>query len=51
LPVGKDPTGLPIGMQLSMASGTDDRLMTIACAAERILGTPSAILGDPTLAT
>jgi aspartyl-tRNA(Asn)/glutamyl-tRNA(Gln) amidotransferase subunit A len=49
LPVGKDVSGLPIGLQLSSARGTDDRLLGIARAIERALGTPRQILGEPPL--
>ena len=35
LPVGKDPNGMPIGLQLSSARGTDDVLLGIARAVER----------------
>jgi aspartyl-tRNA(Asn)/glutamyl-tRNA(Gln) amidotransferase subunit A len=49
LPVGKDAHGLPIGLQLSSARGTDDRLLGIARAIERALGTPRQILGEPPL--
>jgi aspartyl-tRNA(Asn)/glutamyl-tRNA(Gln) amidotransferase subunit A len=49
LPVGKDANGLPIGLQLSSARGTDDRLLGIARAIERALGNPRQILGDPPL--
>jgi len=49
LPVGKDANGLPIGLQLSSARGTDDRLVCIARAVERVLGTAREVLGDPPL--
>ena len=49
LPVGKDGNGLPIGLQLSSARGTDERLLSIARAVERTLGTPHEILGTPPL--
>jgi len=49
LPIGKDANGLPIGLQLSSARGTDDRLLGIARAIERALGNPRQILGDPPL--
>lgn len=49
LPVGKDPNGLPIGLQLSSARGTDETLLSIARAVERALGTPRQILGTPPL--
>jgi aspartyl-tRNA(Asn)/glutamyl-tRNA(Gln) amidotransferase subunit A len=46
LPVGLDRLGLPVGLQL-IARGDDERLVAIACAAERVLGTPRDILGLP----
>jgi aspartyl-tRNA(Asn)/glutamyl-tRNA(Gln) amidotransferase subunit A len=47
LPVGLDRLGLPVGLQLIAKGGDDERLVTIACAAERALGTPREILGTP----
>jgi aspartyl-tRNA(Asn)/glutamyl-tRNA(Gln) amidotransferase subunit A len=49
LPVGQDPDGMPIGLQLSSARGTDDVLLAIARAVERVLGTARQILGEPPL--
>ncbi|MEO8627859.1 MAG: amidase [Betaproteobacteria bacterium] len=49
VPVGKDPNGMPIGLQLSSRRGSDDTLLGIARAVERSLGTPRQILGDPPL--
>jgi len=49
LPVGKDPNGLPVGLQLSSRRGTDDKLLGIARAVETVLGTPPQILGTPPL--
>jgi len=49
LPVGKDPNGLPVGLQLSSRRGTDDKLLGIARAVETVLGTPRQILGIPPL--
>ena len=49
LPVGKDPNGLPVGLQLSSRRGTDDKLLGIARAVETVLGTPRQILGTPPL--
>ena len=45
LPVGLDRLGMPVGLQLIAKGGDDERLVAIACAAERILGTPREILG------
>jgi aspartyl-tRNA(Asn)/glutamyl-tRNA(Gln) amidotransferase subunit A len=47
LPVGLDRLGMPVGLQLIARGGDDERLVAIACAAERILGTPREILGAP----
>jgi aspartyl-tRNA(Asn)/glutamyl-tRNA(Gln) amidotransferase subunit A len=45
LPVGLDRLGMPVGLQLIAKGGDDERLVAIACAAERILGAPRDILG------
>lgn len=47
LPVGLDRLGMPVGLQLIAKGGDDERLVAIACAAERILGSPREILGAP----
>ncbi|HEY1544310.1 MAG TPA: amidase [Xanthobacteraceae bacterium] len=47
LPVGLDRLGLPVGLQLIGKGGDDERMIAIACAAERVLGTPRGILGEP----
>jgi aspartyl-tRNA(Asn)/glutamyl-tRNA(Gln) amidotransferase subunit A len=47
LPVGLDRIGMPVGLQLIAKGGDDERLVAIACAAERVLGTPREILGVP----
>jgi aspartyl-tRNA(Asn)/glutamyl-tRNA(Gln) amidotransferase subunit A len=47
LPVGLDRLGLPVGLQLIAGGGDDERLVAIACAAERVLGTPRELLGTP----
>ena len=49
LPVGLDRLGMPVGLQLIGRGGDDERLVALACAAERVLGTPSEILGTPPL--
>lgn len=51
LPVGADPAGLPIGLQLSSRRGSDEALLGIARAVELALGTPRQILGEPPLCT
>jgi aspartyl-tRNA(Asn)/glutamyl-tRNA(Gln) amidotransferase subunit A len=47
LPVGLDRLGLPVGLQLIGKGGDDERMAAMACAAERVLGTPREILGEP----
>jgi len=47
LPVGLDRLGMPVGLQLVARGGDDERLVAIACAVERVLGTPREILGVP----
>jgi aspartyl-tRNA(Asn)/glutamyl-tRNA(Gln) amidotransferase subunit A len=47
LPVGLDRIGMPVGLQLIAKGGDDERLVAIACAAERVLGTSREILGAP----
>jgi aspartyl-tRNA(Asn)/glutamyl-tRNA(Gln) amidotransferase subunit A len=47
LPVGLDRLGMPVGLQLIARGGDDERLVAIACAAERVIGTPRQILGTP----
>src|SRR5450631_3852871 len=47
LPVGLDRLGMPVGLQFIATGGDDERLVAIACAAERVLGTPREILGSP----
>jgi aspartyl-tRNA(Asn)/glutamyl-tRNA(Gln) amidotransferase subunit A len=49
LPVGLDRIGMPVGLQLIAKGGDDEQLFAIACAAERVLGTPREILGVPPL--
>jgi len=38
---------MPVGLQLLAKGGDDERLVAIACAAERVLGAPRDILGVP----
>jgi aspartyl-tRNA(Asn)/glutamyl-tRNA(Gln) amidotransferase subunit A len=47
LPVGLDRLGMPAGLQLIARGGDDERLVAIACAAERVIGTPRQILVTP----
>jgi aspartyl-tRNA(Asn)/glutamyl-tRNA(Gln) amidotransferase subunit A len=45
LPVGLDRVGMPVGLQLIAKGGEDERLLSVACAVERVLGTPRQVLG------
>ncbi len=45
LPVGLDRLGMPVGLQLIAKGGDDERMVAVACAAERVLGTPHERLG------
>jgi aspartyl-tRNA(Asn)/glutamyl-tRNA(Gln) amidotransferase subunit A len=45
LPVGLDRLGMPVGLQLIAKGGGDERMVAVACAAERVLGTPHERLG------
>ncbi len=47
LAVGLDRLGLPVGLQFFAKGGDDERLVSIACAAERILGSSRQLLGEP----
>jgi aspartyl-tRNA(Asn)/glutamyl-tRNA(Gln) amidotransferase subunit A len=47
LPIGLDKLGLPVGLQFIAKGGDDEKLIAIACAAERALGTPRDRLGPP----
>ena len=49
LPVGRDRAGMPVGLQLTAPAGADERLLAIALAAERVLGTAADRLGTPPL--
>jgi aspartyl-tRNA(Asn)/glutamyl-tRNA(Gln) amidotransferase subunit A len=49
IPVGLDPEGMPIGMQLVCANNQEEALLAIALAVERALGTPRQRLGTPPL--
>jgi aspartyl-tRNA(Asn)/glutamyl-tRNA(Gln) amidotransferase subunit A len=49
LPVGRDRAGMPVGLQLVAPAATEERLLTIALAAERVLGTAADRLGTPPL--
>jgi aspartyl-tRNA(Asn)/glutamyl-tRNA(Gln) amidotransferase subunit A len=47
LPVGLDSVGMPVGLQLVALPHHEEKLLAIACAAERVLGQAAQILGRP----
>ncbi len=47
LPVGLDRLGMPVGLQFVAPGGADEKLVAIACAAERVLGCARERLGTP----
>lgn len=47
LPVGLDKAGMPVGLQLIASAWAEERLLAIALAAERVLGTATERLGTP----
>ena len=49
VPVGRDRAGMPVGLQLTAPAGAEERLLAIALAAERVLGTAADRLGTPPL--
>ena len=49
MPVGLDRTGMPVGLQLTAPAYAEEQLLTIALAAERVLGTAADRLGTPPL--
>jgi aspartyl-tRNA(Asn)/glutamyl-tRNA(Gln) amidotransferase subunit A len=49
MPVGRDRADMPVGLQLTAAAGGEERLLAIALAAERVLGTAADRLGTPPL--
>ena len=46
---GLDKAGMPVGLQLIAPAWAEERLLAIALAAERVLGTATERLGIPTL--
>ncbi len=50
IPVGLDAAGMPVGLQLMAPNNADQRLLAIAAAIERVIGTPRERLGRPPLA-
>ena len=51
MPVGRDRTGMPVGLQLTAPAHAEEPLLAIALAAERVLGTAADRLGTPPLLT
>jgi aspartyl-tRNA(Asn)/glutamyl-tRNA(Gln) amidotransferase subunit A len=51
MPVGRDRAGMPVGLQLIAPAHAEEKLLTIALAAERVLGTAKERLGSPPLLT
>ena len=49
MPVGLDRAGMPVGLHLTAPAGAEERLLAIALAAERVLGTAADRLGTPPL--
>ena len=49
MPVGADRAGMPVGLQLTAPANAEEKLLTIALMAERVLGTAADRLGTPPL--
>jgi aspartyl-tRNA(Asn)/glutamyl-tRNA(Gln) amidotransferase subunit A len=49
MPVGRDRAGMPVGLQLTAPARAEEKLLTIALMAERVLGTAADRLGTPPL--
>jgi aspartyl-tRNA(Asn)/glutamyl-tRNA(Gln) amidotransferase subunit A len=49
IPVGRDRAGMPVGLQLIAPACAEKKLLMIALAAERVLGTAADRLGTPPL--
>ena len=47
MPVGRDRSGMPVGLQLPAPANGEEQLLAIALAAERVLGTAADRLGTP----
>ena len=45
----RDRAGMPVGLQLTAPAHAAEKLLTIALAAERVLGTAADRLGTPPL--
>ena len=49
LPVGLDRAGMPVGLQFIAPAWSEEKLLAIALAAERVLGNAAERLGTPPL--
>jgi aspartyl-tRNA(Asn)/glutamyl-tRNA(Gln) amidotransferase subunit A len=49
MPVGRDAAGMPVGLQFTAPAHAEEKLLTIALAAERVLGIGADRLGTPPL--
>src|ERR1700730_2243146 len=49
MPVGLDRAGMPVGLQLTAPARAEERLLGLALARERVLGTAAERLGTPPL--
>ena len=49
MPVGRDAAGMPVGLQLTAPANAEEKLLTIALSAERVLGIGADRLGTPPL--
>jgi aspartyl-tRNA(Asn)/glutamyl-tRNA(Gln) amidotransferase subunit A len=49
MPVGRDRAGMPVGLQFIAPARDEEKLLTVAFAAERVLGTGADRLGTPPL--
>ena len=47
IPVGLDRSGMPIGLQLIARGGSEERLLALAFACEKVLGTARNRIGTP----
>jgi len=47
LPAGFDEASMPVGLQLTAPGGSEEHLLRVASAAERVLGTGAERLGTP----
>lgn len=47
IPVALDGAGMPVGLQLIAGAGREERLLAVALACERVLGTARQRLGTP----